>query len=162
MLLLPLAAPLQPHRLQLRLRARHLGEAVLAVHGAAVDGVGSEQLVAPSLLFVCCSKQRPPTLTATPTSACAFKRRLARDMLTAPIVLPPVVFRDCSNGPRAGINFNDVSSWPAVRWSNSNLWQNLAYPPPLCLFPRSQGFGGNSTLYKNLLFNFCRESGDHG
>ena len=35
----------------------------------------------------------------------------------------------------------------------------LPASPPPCV---AQGFGGNSTLYKNLLFNFCRESGDHG
>lgn len=39
---------------------------------------------------------------------------------------------------------------------------NVGFNGPRAGINFNDGFGGNSTLYKNLLFNFCRESGDHG
>jgi hypothetical protein len=104
--LLPFAAPLQPHRLQLRLGARHLGEAVLAVHGVAVGAGGSR--AARRLIPASHGLQQAKTSDTyghANVGLCVH----AREILTAPIALQPICFRDRSNGPRAGINFNDVS-----------------------------------------------------
>ncbi|ETO36005.1 hypothetical protein RFI_01057 [Reticulomyxa filosa] len=39
---------------------------------------------------------------------------------------------------------------------------NIFYNGPRAGINFNDGFGGNSHIYKNLLFNTCRESGDHG
>ena len=64
------------------------------------------------------------------------------------------------NGPRAGVNF--VRVWgggaratlraPAKHFLVTAL--PTAHPPP----QQNDGFGGNSSLWKNLIFNVCRES----
>lgn len=42
------------------------------------------------------------------------------------------------------------------------VYNNIFYNGPRAGININDGFGGDSKLYKNLLFNTCRESGDHG
>ena len=39
---------------------------------------------------------------------------------------------------------------------------NIFFNGPRAGINFNDGFGGNSTIRKNLVFNTCRESGDHG
>ena len=44
----------------------------------------------------------------------------------------------------------------------NTVYNNIFYNGPRAGININDGFGGDSKLYKNLLFNTCRESGDHG
>lgn len=63
------------------------------------------------------------------------------------------------NGPRSGINFNDGES----------VSQSVLSDRSTCPLPRTHisvrfflGFGGGNVVLNNLIFNQCRQSGDHG
>ena len=40
--------------------------------------------------------------------------------------------------------------------------RNLLFNGPRAGINLNDGFGGGSNISQNLIFNFCRESGDHG
>ena len=39
---------------------------------------------------------------------------------------------------------------------------NIVYNIPRAAINFNDGFGGGAKIFRNLLFNTCRESGDHG
>ena len=44
----------------------------------------------------------------------------------------------------------------------NDIYNNIVYNIPRAAILFNDGFGGNNTVYKNLLFNACKESSDHG
>ena len=54
------------------------------------------------------------------------------------------------------------SMWFQAKSCSNILDSNIFFNGPRAGINFNDGFGGNSTLRKNLLFNTCRESGDHG
>jgi len=61
-----------------------------------------------------------------------------------------------------GIWEKQSSMWFQAKSCSNVLDSNIFYNGPRAGINFNDGFGGNSTLKKNLLFNTCRESGDHG
>jgi len=61
-----------------------------------------------------------------------------------------------------GIWEKQSSMWFQAKSCSNVLDSNIFYNGPRAGVNFNDGFGGNSTLKKNLLFNTCRESGDHG
>eukprot|EP01083_Nonionella_stella_P085976 238584_1 len=44
----------------------------------------------------------------------------------------------------------------------NDVFNNIVFNIPRAAILFNDGFGGNNTVYKNLLFNTCKESSDHG
>mmetsp|Transcript_67792 Transcript_67792/g.107564 ORF Transcript_67792/g.107564 Transcript_67792/m.107564 type:complete len:816 (-) Transcript_67792:152-2599(-) len=61
-----------------------------------------------------------------------------------------------------GIWEKQSSMWFQAKSCSNVLEGNIFFNGPRAGINFNDGFGGNSTLTKNLLFNTCRESGDHG
>lgn len=61
-----------------------------------------------------------------------------------------------------GIHEKQSSLYMQAKTSDSLLYANVGFNGPRAGINFNDGFGGNSTLMFNLVFNFCRESGDHG
>eukprot|EP01060_Flectonema_neradi_P033223 TRINITY_DN550_c0_g1_i1.p1 TRINITY_DN550_c0_g1~~TRINITY_DN550_c0_g1_i1.p1 ORF type:complete len:848 (+),score=215.29 TRINITY_DN550_c0_g1_i1:43-2586(+) len=54
------------------------------------------------------------------------------------------------------------SCWFQAKTALSNVTNNLFYNGPRAGINMNDGFGGGNTLSKNVIFNQCRQSGDHG
>ena len=61
-----------------------------------------------------------------------------------------------------GIWEKQSSMWFQAKSCSNILDRNIFFNGPRAGINFNDGFGGNSTMSKNLLFNTCRESGDHG
>jgi len=61
-----------------------------------------------------------------------------------------------------GIWEKQSSLYMQAKTSDSWLHGNVGFNGPRAGVNFNDGFGGNSSLWKNLIFNVCRESGDHG
>jgi hypothetical protein len=61
-----------------------------------------------------------------------------------------------------GIWEKQSSMWFQAKSCSNVISNNIFFNGPRAGINFNDGFGGNSTIKKNLLFNTCRESGDHG
>merc|ERR1712228_681277 len=61
-----------------------------------------------------------------------------------------------------GIWEKQSSMWFQAKSCSNVINGNIFFNGPRAGINFNDGFGGNSTIKKNLLFNTCRESGDHG
>merc|ERR1712228_113939 len=61
-----------------------------------------------------------------------------------------------------GIWEKQSSMWFQAKSCSNVINGNIFFNGPRAGINFNDGFGGNSTMRKNLLFNTCRESGDHG
>jgi hypothetical protein len=69
---------------------------------------------------------------------------------------------DYNFASEVGVWEKQSSLYMQAKTSDSLLFANVGFNGPRAGVNFNDGFGGNSTLWKNLVFNFCRESGDHG
>merc|ERR1712070_496848 len=61
-----------------------------------------------------------------------------------------------------GIHQKQSSCWFQAKTAETTLRGNLCFQIPRAGFNFNDGFGGGNDVSKNLLFNTCGESGDHG
>merc|ERR1712154_504187 len=61
-----------------------------------------------------------------------------------------------------GIWEKQSSMWFQAKSCSNVIDRNIFFNGPRAGINFNDGFGGNTTMKKNLLFNTCRESGDHG
>lgn len=61
-----------------------------------------------------------------------------------------------------GIFTKQASCWFQAKTSQSLLEGNICFNGPRAGINFNDGFGGGSRLTRNLVFNTCRQSGDHG
>eukprot|EP01083_Nonionella_stella_P019641 54547_1 len=61
-----------------------------------------------------------------------------------------------------GIYEKQSSFFFQAKSCSNYIYGNIFYNGPRAGINYNDGFGGNSTILNNLLFNTCRESGDHG
>jgi len=61
-----------------------------------------------------------------------------------------------------GIIQKQSSAWFQAKTAQSNVDSNIIFNGPRAGINLNDGFGGNSTFSRNLIFNECRETGDHG
>eukprot|EP00041_Stephanoeca_diplocostata_P013202 m.230408 g.230408 ORF g.230408 m.230408 type:complete len:487 (+) comp19259_c0_seq4:384-1844(+) len=61
-----------------------------------------------------------------------------------------------------GLNERQSSAWGEFKACLSLFEGNIVYNIPRAAVNINDGFGGGTKISKNLLFNTCRESGDHG
>ena len=61
-----------------------------------------------------------------------------------------------------GISEKQSSFYFQAKSCSNYIYGNIFYNGPRAGINFNDGFGGNSTILKNLVFNTCRESGDHG
>ena len=61
-----------------------------------------------------------------------------------------------------GMNERQSSAWSEAKACQSEVRGNLFYNMPRAAVNVNDGFGGATVIESNLLFNTCRESGDHG
>ena len=61
-----------------------------------------------------------------------------------------------------GMNERQSSAWSEAKACLSEVTGNLFYNMPRAAININDGFGGGTVVDGNLLFNTCRESGDHG
>ena len=54
------------------------------------------------------------------------------------------------------------SCWFQAKTAQSNVTNNLFFNGPRAGINFNDGFGGGNTVAKNVIFNQCRQSGDHG
>jgi len=75
---------------------------------------------------------------------------------------PRYTFVENNIASEFGIWEKQSSLYMQAKTSDSFLHGNVGFNGPRAGINFNDGFGGNSTLLKNLVFNVCRESGDHG
>jgi len=75
---------------------------------------------------------------------------------------PRYTFVENNIASEVGIWEKQSSLYMQAKASDSFLHGNVGFNGPRAGINFNDGFGGNSTLLKNLVFNVCRESGDHG
>ena len=61
-----------------------------------------------------------------------------------------------------GIYQKQSSAVFLAKTCNATIEENLFYNMPRAAINLNDGFGGGNVIEKNLIFNTCRESGDHG
>ena len=61
-----------------------------------------------------------------------------------------------------GIFQKQSSMWFQSKSCSNYISHNIFFNGPRAGINFNDGFGGNSTIFKNIIFNTCRESGDHG
>jgi len=61
-----------------------------------------------------------------------------------------------------GIYQKQSSPWFQAKTCNTILRNNLMFNLPRAAINFNDGFGGGNSVHHNVLFNTCRESGDHG
>ena len=61
-----------------------------------------------------------------------------------------------------GIYEKQSSAWFQAKSCNNRLVDNIFFNMPRAAININDGFGGGNVIMNNLLFNTCRESGDHG
>lgn len=61
-----------------------------------------------------------------------------------------------------GFNERQSSAFSEAKACQSTVEGNILFNMPRAAINKNDGFGGGTTVTKNLLFNTCRESGDHG
>jgi hypothetical protein len=61
-----------------------------------------------------------------------------------------------------GLWEKQASAWFQAKAAQTTLTQNLFFNGPRAGINFNDGLGGGSVIESNLLFNFCRESFDHG
>jgi len=61
-----------------------------------------------------------------------------------------------------GLYQKQSSAWFQAKSCQTNLSNNLFFNLPRAAINFNDGFGGNNLVTGNIIFNTCRESGDHG
>ena len=61
-----------------------------------------------------------------------------------------------------GIFTKQASCWFQAKSAQTNITANICFNGPRAGINFNDGFGGGSRISRNLLFNTCRQSGDHG
>ena len=61
-----------------------------------------------------------------------------------------------------GIWEKQSSAWFQAKTARTTIRNNVFFNGPRAGINFNDGLGGGNTIEENLLFNFCRESGDHG
>jgi len=61
-----------------------------------------------------------------------------------------------------GFNERQSSAWGEFKACASTVEGNIFFNMPRAAININDGFGGGTLIQRNLLFNTCRESGDHG
>jgi hypothetical protein len=61
-----------------------------------------------------------------------------------------------------GTQEKQSSCWFQAKTAESSIERNVMFNGPRAMINLNDGFGGGSLVSQNVLFNSCRESGDHG
>ena len=61
-----------------------------------------------------------------------------------------------------GLIEKQSSMWFQAKTCESNIEDNVVFNGPRAAINFNDGFGGGTNTTRNLIFNQCRESGDHG
>eukprot|EP00928_Gymnodinium_smaydae_P031070 TRINITY_DN22929_c0_g1_i1.p1 TRINITY_DN22929_c0_g1~~TRINITY_DN22929_c0_g1_i1.p1 ORF type:complete len:770 (+),score=134.38 TRINITY_DN22929_c0_g1_i1:334-2310(+) len=61
-----------------------------------------------------------------------------------------------------GSNQRQSSAWGEFKACQSRVSRNIFFNMPRAAINKNDGFGGGTVIENNLMFNTCRESGDHG